>query len=143
MPKLSIYLHFDGNCEEVFTHYKNIFGVGFSNIIRYGDLPHQEGMPVIPATDKDKIENVVIRLSDDTVLMGSDNLEVFGQKIVTGNNFSIYFEADSKEQAEKVFAGLSEGGFIKMPLTLAHWGDLFGMCSDRFDVNWLVNFSSR
>jgi len=143
MPKLNIYLHYDGNCEEAFSHYKTVFGVEFLNVIRYGDMPGQEGMPEIPVSDLNKIENIVIRINNDTILMGSDNLEAFGQKTIVGNNFSIYIEADSKEQAEHIFNGLSEGGFVKMPLTLAHWGDLFGMCTDRFGISWFVNFSSK
>lgn len=141
MPKLNIYLHFDGNCEEAFNYYKRIFKAETANTIRYGDVPQQEGMPAIPEQDLNKIENIGILINKDTVLMGSDNLEIFGQKLVTGNNFSIYIEADDKEQAENIFNGLSDGGFVKMPLTLAHWGDLFGMCTDKFGISWFINFS--
>jgi len=143
MAKLTIYLHFDGNCEEAFNHYKRIFGVELSGLIRYGDIPSQGGMPALPASDLNKIENVSMQIDKDTSLMGSDSLEAFGQKTIVGNNFSIYIEADTKGQADSFFNGLSECGLIKMPMTTAHWGDYFGMCTDKYGVSWLINHAQN
>lgn len=141
MARTNIYLHFDGNCEAAFCLYREVFQTEFTNILRYSDIPRQEGMPLVPERDLNKIENVGIKISDETLLMGSDGLECFGQKTIVGNNFSIYVEATSGEEADRIFSGLSEGGQVKMPMTIAHWGDYFGMLTDRFGINWLVNCS--
>ena len=143
MAITNIYLHFDGNCEEAFKLYKGVFQTEFTNLLRYSDIPLRAGMPVIPEDDLNKIENVGIKISDETLIMGADGLACFGQKPSLGTNFSIYVEVFSKEEADRVFGGLSEGGQIKMPMTAAHWGDYFGMLTDRFEVSWLVNYSNK
>ena len=141
MARTNIYLHFDGNCEVAFCLYREVFQREFITLLRYSDIPRQEGRPVVPERDLNKIENVGIKISDETLLMGSDGLECFGQKPIVGNNFSIYVEATSGEEADRIFSGLSKGGQVKMPMTIAHWGDYFGMLTDRFGINWLVNCS--
>ena len=141
MKNLNIYLSFDGNCLEAFGFYKTVFGGDFAFTQKYGDLPSIPGMPALSPDDKEKIENICLPLDDGMILMGSDTLEAFGQKLVTGNNFTIYLEAESMEEAERVFNGLSTQGIIKMPFARAHWGDHFGMLTDKYDINWSVNFS--
>lgn len=139
MANLNTYLLFDGNCEEAFNHYKSAFGGDFSFVNRYGNISSQTGMPELSEKDKDKIENICFPINDRCFLMGSDGLECLGQKVVTGNNFSIYIEADNKEQADNFFTGLSDGGIVKMPMTIAHWGDYFGICTDKFGISWFIN----
>lgn len=145
MAKLNIYLKFDGNCEEVFNHYETVFGSAVSFISRYGDVPRleEEGMPVIPEEDLQKIENICLPISKDTILMGSDGLEAFGTRPVMGSNFSIYVTAETQDEAYQIFYGLSEGGKVQMPMSRAHWGDYFGMCTDKFGISWFVNFSPK
>lgn len=143
MAKTNIYLHFDGSCEEAFNLYKRAFQTEFTNVLRYSEVSRQEETSTIPESDLNKIENIGIRISEETFLMGSDGLECYGQKPVIGNNFSIYVEAESKDEADRIFNELSAKGRIKMPMTIAHWGDYFGMCSDRFGVNWLINYTLK
>ncbi len=145
MAKLNIYLKFDGNCEEVFTLYESVFDSTVSFISRYKDVPRmeEEGMPVIPEEDLEKIENICLPISKDTILMGADGLAAFGTKPIIGNNFSIYITAESQDEAYKIFHGLSAGGQIQMPISRAHWGDYFGMCTDKFGISWFVNYSPK
>ncbi len=143
MPTINIYLHFDGNCEEAFNFYKTTFGVEFFSMIKYKDIPQQEGMPVILECDLNKVENVAIQINEGVFLMGSDGLDILGMKPIIGNNFSIYVEADEKEKAYTLFNSFSEGGQIKMPMSKAHWGDYFGMCTDKFGVSWFINYALK
>ena len=143
MSSVSIYLVFDGNCEEAFNHYKEVFKKEFTSLLRYRDLPKPEGMPPLSDADREKIENISLPISNGTFLMGADGIERLGMKPVIGNNFSIYFEADNNTQADQLFNGLCQGGVVKMPMTIAHWGDYFGMCTDKFGISWLINCSSK
>ena len=141
MSQITVYLHFDGKCEEAFSFYKDVFNAETLGLLTYRDIPVQDGMPAIPEDDLSKVENICIRISKDTILMGSDSLGVFGEKIIAGNNFSIYFEAESQDQADRYFNGLSNGGQVVVPLGPAHWGGYFGKCTDKFGISWLINFS--
>ena len=123
MAKINFYLLFNGNCEEAFNFYKSAFGIDFTFIGRYGDIPPQNGMPPISEDEKNKIENICLPIADT----------------VFGNNFSLYIEADSRGEADRLFAGLSTEGRVTMPMSEAHWGDYFGMFTDKFGVNWLIN----
>ena len=137
MAKINFYLLFNGNCEEAFNFYKSAFGVDFTFIGRYGDIPPQNGMPPISEDEKNKIENICLPIADETVLM--DVCGYMAQNTVFGNNFSLYIEADSRGEADRLFAGLSTEGRVTMPMSEAHWGDYFGMFTDKFGVNWLIN----
>lgn len=128
-----------GNCEEAFNFYKSAFGIDFTFIGRYGDIPPQNGMPPISEDEKNKIENICLPIAEETVLMGADVCGYMAQNTVFGNNFSLYIEADSRGEADRLFAGLSTEGRVTMPMSEAHWGDYFGMFTDKFGVNWLIN----
>ena len=135
MAKINFYLLFNGNCEEAFNFYKS----DFTFIGRYGDIPPQNGMPPISEDEKNKIENICLPIAEETVLMGADVCGYMAQNTVFGNNFSLYIEADSRGEADRLFAGLSTEGRVTMPMSEAHWGDYFGMFTDKFGVNWLIN----
>ena len=139
MAKINFYLLFNGNCEEAFNFYKSAFGIDFTFIGRYGDIPPQNGMPPISEDEKNKIENICLPIAEETVLMGADVCGYMAQNTVFGNNFSLYIEADSRGEADRLFAGLSTEGRVTMPMSEAHWGDYFGMFTDKFGVNWLIN----
>lgn len=89
--------------------------------------------------EKNKIENICLPIAEETVLMGADVCGYMAQNTVFGNNFSLYIEADSRGEADRLFAGLSTEGRVTMPMSEAHWGDYFGMFTDKFGVNWLIN----
>ena len=96
-------------------------------------------MPPISEDEKNKIENICLPIAEETVLMGADVCSYMAQNTVFGNNFSLYIEADSRGEADRLFAGLSTEGRVTMPMSEAHWGDYFGMFTDKFGVNWLIN----
>ena len=131
---------FGGNCEEAFVFYKSVFGGDFPYMGRYKDMPPAEGCAPLSEAEGQRIMHVSLPISKETILMGSDTSEAFGHKTVVGNNFSISINADSKEEAEKLFKGLSEGGKVTMPMNKTFWGAYFGMFTDRFGIKWMINF---
>ncbi|HEX2028824.1 MAG TPA: VOC family protein [Nitriliruptorales bacterium] len=139
MTRLHAYLNFAGNAEEAFSFYRSVFGGDFSSLVRFKDLP-MEGVD-IPQEDADKIMHVSLPIGEENVLMASDALESLGQKLVQGNNVYISVHPTSKEEADRVFSGLSEGGEVEMPIDDQAWGDYFGSFRDKFGVMWMVNYS--
>lgn len=139
MRTINPYLTFAGNCEEAFNFYQSVFEGEFTYVGRFKDMPPQEGMPPAPEVEGNKIMHISLPISKETVLMGSDSSEAFGQATTVGNNFSISINADSKEEAEKLFNGLSQEGKITMPLQQTFWGAYFGMFTDKFGIQWMVN----
>jgi PhnB protein len=139
MALVNPYLTFNGNCEEAFTFYKSVFGGEFPYIGRFKDMPPTDGMNV-PESEGEKIMHVSLQISKETSLMGSDSSEAFGQATIVGNNFSISINADSEEEADKLFNALGEGGQIKMPLGKTFWGSYFGMVTDKFGIAWMMSY---
>ncbi len=135
------YLNFAGNTEEAFNFYRSVFGGEFSGVVRFKDMP-MEGV-TIPRSDENKIMHISLPIGKDQFLMASDALESLGQKLVQGNNFYICLSPDSKGEADRLFAALSAGGKMKMPIADAPWGDYFGSFKDKFGVQWMVNYSSK
>lgn len=99
-----------------------------------------EGVP-IPKEDENKIMHIGLPIGEDNVLMATDSLESMGQKLVQGNNVYISVHPESKEEADRIFNGLSAGGAIEMPIADQPWGDYWGSFQDRFGVQWMVNYS--
>jgi PhnB protein len=139
MATVNPYITFLGNCEEAFNHYKSVFGGEFSIINRFSEMPPQEGME-LPKEALNKIMHITLPISDETLLMGSDTGGEWAAKTVVGNNITISITADSKEQADHFFNSLSEGGRVNMPMDKTFWGSYFGMCTDKFDINWMISF---
>jgi PhnB protein len=137
MAQINPYLTFNGNCEEAFNFYKSVFGGEFPYTGRYRDM---QGGPEIPESEKNKIMHISLPISKETVLMGADSSNAFGHATSMGNNFSISINAESEEEARKLFDGLSSGGRVTMPLDKTFWGALFGMFTDKYDINWMVNY---
>ena len=131
---LNTYLTFEDNCREAFEFYRSIFGGEFTFISTFREGP--EDME-IPEEDLDRIMHVSLPIGK-SVLMGSDSSSAFCPPLVVGNNFSLSIEAESKEHADAVFAKLSDGGAVSMPMADAFWGAYFGACTDKFGINWQV-----
>lgn len=143
MTTVNIYLTFNGNCEEAFNFYKSIFGGEFPYIGRYKDMPPDEHGKVSSAEDAEKIMHVSLPISKETVLMGSDTGGEWASSYTQGNNFSLSIKADSKEDADRLFRGLSAGGVVTMPMNKTFWGEYFGMFTDKFGINWMVSFNAK
>lgn len=142
MAKVSIYLNFTNNTEEVFNFYKSIFGGEFEGgINRFKDIPPSDGMPPVSEADKNLVMHMQLQIMGGFVLMGSDAPESFGLKVSMGNNVHINLEPDSREETERLFNALSEGGTVLMPLQDTFWGAYFGNCTDKFGVQWMLNFT--
>jgi PhnB protein len=132
------YLHFNGNCEDAFRFYQNIFG-GDLDITRFKDAPSDNRFPDY---ESEKILNVSLSLSDQSLLMGSDIPDAFPQAI-RGTNFFISLYVDSQPDADLIFAGLSQNGQVAMPLAKTFWNAYFGMAIDQFGVQWMISFDLK
>ena len=137
MATINPYLNFLGNTEEVFNFYKSVFGGEFATFVRFKDMP---GAGPIPEADANKIMHVALPIGKGNMLMGTDALESMGHTLTVGDNFSLSITPDSKEEADKIFNGISAGGKIEMPLADAPWGAYFGMANDKYGIKWMVNF---
>ncbi|GAA4763880.1 MULTISPECIES: VOC family protein [Flavobacterium] len=143
MASVHTYLTFNGNCEAAFNFYKSVFGGEFEYIGKFKDMPPAEGQPPVSEADADKIMHISLPIGNGSSLFGSDTSEGFGGNLTFGNNFSISINAESKEEANNLFNGLSADGNIVMPLGDTFWGAYFGMFIDRFGINWMVNFDYK
>ncbi len=140
MSKVSIYLNFMGNAEEAFRFYKSVFHTEFFGpIIRMGDLPPQPGMPALQEEEKNKVMHVTLPILGGTKIMATDMLESLGHKLIEGNNVTINLEPDSKEETDRLFNALSEGGSEIAPMRDEFWG-YWGCCKDKYGVRWMFNF---
>ena len=142
MTTVNVYLNFDGKCEEAFEFYKSVFGGEFSYIGRFNEMPQDENNKLSEA-DGNKIMHVSLPISAETNLFGSDTVGAWSPKLVQGNNYSISINASSKEEADRLFNGLSAGGQVTMPLENTFWGAYFGMFVDKYGINWMVNFDEN
>lgn len=142
MPVINPYLNFPGNCEEAFNHYKSVFGGEFSYVGRYSEMPPDPNNP-LPEKDKNLIMHISLPISNGNVLMGSDSGGEWAQHLSMGNNISISINASSKEEADRIFNALADGGEVTMPMDNTFWGDYFGMCKDRFGINWMMSFNEK
>lgn len=143
MTTINVYLNFNGNCEEAFNFYRSVFGGEFPYVGRFKEMPPQEGQPPIAPGDAEKIMHISLPISKETVLMGSDSIGEWASNYQAGNNFSISVSTDVKEDADRLFEGLSEGGNITMPIADTFWGDYFGMITDKFGIHWMVSFKEK
>lgn len=139
MARVSTYLNFNGNTEEAFNFYKSVFGTEFDGpIIRMGDGPAQENQPPMTDEQKKMVMHVNLPIATGHRLMGTDAPESMGFTLVMGNNIYINLELDSREEADKLYAALSEKGEIEVPLKEEFWG-YFGSFSDKYGVKWMIN----
>ncbi|HVF81977.1 MAG TPA: VOC family protein [Flavisolibacter sp.] len=139
MATINSYLNFDGNTEQAFSFYKSVFGGEYAMVMRYKDAPQENQMG---EKDGEKIMHMALPIGEHAVLMGSDWPEAYG-KPIEGSNVSLSISADSKEEADKVFNGLSAGGQVKMPMENTFWGSYFGMLKDKFGFNWMVSYDEK
>lgn len=137
MATINPYLNFAGNTEDAFTFYKSVFGGEFLTVQRFKDTPEADR---VPDHEKNMIMHIALPIGKGNILMGTDALESMGHKITRGNNYHISVSADSKEEAARHFKGLAEGGTIVIPFEKAFWGAYFGMLTDKFGTQWMVNF---
>jgi PhnB protein len=137
MRKMHPYLNFDGQAEEAFNFYKSILGGEFLMLQKMGDMPNADQ---VPDSEKNLVMHVALPINEHTILMASDCSSAFAETFQQGNNMYINLNAESREDADRLFEGLSAGGTIEMPMADMFWGDYFGSFKDKFGVPWMINF---
>ena len=137
MAKVNVYLNFAGTTEEAFAFYQTVFGGELTGLMRMKDAP---GTDHLSAEDAGKIMHVALPIGENLVLHATDALESMGHPLTVGNNFNLMVEASSKTEADQFFKELSAGGQINMPMQDTFWGDYYGALTDRFGVQWMIDY---
>lgn len=143
MATVSTYLNFTNSTEAAFNFYAAVFGTEITEIMRHGDVPPHEGQVELSDADKQLIMNVVLPILGGHILMGTDVPDSMGMSVVPGNNIQITLHPDSRGEADKLHAALSEGGTPGTPMMEMFWGDYYGDLVDKFGIRWLINTSSK
>lgn len=139
MALINPHINFNGNAEEAFNFYKSVFGGEFAKVIRFKDLASAE----FPISEKEenKIMHIALPIGKSNMLMANDVPEILGKVNENENRSKISISAETKEEADKLFHGLSAGGQIEMPIEDSPWGSYFGMFRDKYGIEWMVEFT--
>ncbi len=137
MPLINTHINFNGNAEEAFTFYKSVFGGEFAKVLRFKDFSSPE-FP-LPEHEATKIMHIALPIGKN-VLMGNDVPESMGPTNENENRSKISISAESREEADRLYYGLSAGGQIEMPLADSPWGSYFGMFRDKYGIEWMIDF---
>jgi PhnB protein len=140
MATINPYINFNGNAEEAFNFYKSVFGGEFASVVRFKDIESPE-FPV-PQNEANKIMRIVLPIGGNT-LIANDVPESMGPVNENENRSKIAVYAETKEEADKLFKGLSEGGKVEMPMAESPWGTYFAMFRDKYGIEWTVEFDSN
>ena len=140
MAQINPHINFNGNAEEAFTFYKSVFGGEFAIIMRFKDI----SSPEFPVTENEanKIMHIALPIGKN-VLIGNDVPESMGKTNENENRSKISISAESKEEADRLFTGLSEGGQIEVQIGDSPWGSYFGMFRDKYGIEWIVDFNPK
>lgn len=141
MALINPHVNFNGNAEEAFTFYKSVFGGEFAKIIRFKDLA-SAGFPVAEK-EENKIMHIALPIGKGSMLMANDVPEIMGRTNENENRSKIVITAESKEEADKLFNGLSVGGQIEGTIGDSPWGTYFGMFRDQYGIEWMVDFDPK
>jgi len=139
MALINPHINFNGNCEEAFNFYKSVFGGEFARVVRFKDMP---GLDPSFETEANKIMHIALPIGDST-LMGNDVPEILGRVNEQENRSKISITAASREEADRLFSGLSAGGDVEMPIGESPWGSYFAMFRDKYGIEWMVDFDLR
>jgi PhnB protein len=140
MATINVYINFNGNAEEAFIFYKSVFGGEFLRVARFKDLASPD-FPVAPH-DADKIMHIALPIGTN-VLMGNDVPESMGRTNENEHRSKISINCESKEEADRLFSGLSQGGSVEFPIGDSPWGSYFAMFRDKYGIEWMVDFASE
>ena len=141
MTTLNPWINFNGNAEEAFTFYKSVFGAGFAKVVRFKDIASDE----VPVAEKEanKIMYIALPIGGGNVLIANDVPEVLGRVNEHENRSKILVSADSKEEADRLFSGLSAGGEVEGLMGDSPWGSYAGMFRDKYGIEWIIEFSGK
>ena len=135
------WINFNGNAEEAFTFYKSVFGGDFTKVIRFKDLANPEFS--VAEKDQNKIMLIALPIGKNNMLMANDVPEIMGQVNENENRSKIAINTESKEEADRLFNGLSADGKIEVPMNDGPWGSYFGMFRDKYGIEWIIEFYSN
>ena len=138
MRTINPWINFNGNAEEAFNFYKSVFGGEFTKIVRFKDLASAEFQ--VPEMEADKIMTIALPLGKHNVLMANDVPEFMGRVNEAENRSKIVVNAESRDEADKIFNGLSAGGDVEGPIGDSPWGTYAGMFRDKYGIEWIIEF---
>lgn len=139
MATLSTWINFNGNAEEAFTFYKSAFGGEFSKIVRFKDIATEE-FPVA-AKEEEKIMYIALPIGNNTTLIANDVPEILGRVNEKENRSKILVHTESKDEADRLFQSLSDGGEVEGAMGDSPWGSYAGMFRDKYGIEWIIEFS--
>ncbi|KGO97066.1 VOC family protein [Flavobacterium enshiense] len=142
MAIINPHINFNGNAEEAFNFYKSVFGGEFASIVRFKDLPSDPDNKW-SESEANKIMHIALPIGKSNMLMANDVPQFMGRVNENENRSKISISAESKEEADKLFSGLSAGGQVEIPIEDSPWGSYFGMFRDKYGIEWMVNFDAR
>jgi PhnB protein len=138
MRTINPWINFNGNAEEAFTFYKSVFGGEFGKIIRFKDLASAEFS--IPESEANKLMYIALPIGKHNILIANDVPEFMGRVNESENRSKIAVSAESREEADEIFNGLSAGGHVEGPIGDSPWGTYAGMFRDKYGIEWIVEF---
>lgn len=138
MAKVNTYLNFQGQTEEAFSFYARVFGTEVTMLSRYSDMP-AAGPGDIPVDEKAMIMHAELPILAGHLLMGTDMLASMGQQTRIGNNTTLCLDVDSKQDADRIYNALSDGGSEGSPMADMPWGAYWGVVLDRYGIRWMIN----
>ncbi|MHB8438652.1 MAG: VOC family protein [Acidimicrobiales bacterium] len=137
MSQVSTYLNFMGDTEDAFNFYASVFGTEFNGpVFRMGDMPPNPEGPQLTGDEKNLVAHVELPILAGHVLMGTDMLRSMGHELRLGNNVTINLQPDSREETDRLYRSLSDGGSESTGMTDMPWG-YWGCSLDRFGVRWM------
>lgn len=139
MATINPWINFNGNAEEAFTFYKSVFGGEFTKVVRFKDIASAE-FP-IPEKEENKIMHIALPIGKGSMLIANDVPEILGQVNEHENRSKILLSTESKEEADRLFTGLSVGGEVEGPMGDSPWGSYAGMFRDKYGIEWIIEFS--
>ena len=139
MATIHPWINFNGNAEEAFTFYKSIFGGEFVKVVRFKDIASNEFK--VPEKEENKIMHIALSIGTGTMLIANDVPEILGRVNEHENRSKILVSAESKEEADRLFAGLSSGGEVEGSMGDGPWGSYAGMFRDKYGIEWIIEFS--
>ena len=137
MARVNTYLNFQGQTEEAFAHYATTFGTEITSLTRFSDMPAGPGE--LPAEERDLVMHAELPILGGHLLMATDMLRSMGHETRVGNNTTLCLDVDTKEEADRLYGALSEGGSEGSPMADMPWGAYWGVTLDRYGIRWMIN----
>jgi PhnB protein len=138
MARVNTYLNFQGQAEEAFAFYAKTFGTEVSALTRYRDMP-AVGPGELPAEEQGLVLHAELPITGGHVLMATDMLQSMGQETRIGNNTTLCLDVDSREDADRLYSALAEGGSEGSPMADMPWGAYWGVVLDRYGIRWMIS----